>query len=115
MTSGCFSDTGAGSGSSAEIQQLTAERSGTGLTSRLNPAGEPDGRRRLDAGRDHDFPGVVVGIAEIAGVTAVLGLVRGLSTARRRRRCEIQRRIDFLDVELQFQASVAPRKVFGRG
>ncbi len=43
-----------------------------------NPAGEPAGLRRLDAGRDHDFPGMVVGIAEIAGVTAVIGLVRRL-------------------------------------
>jgi hypothetical protein len=32
----------------------------------MNPAIVAD----LDAGRDHDFPGVVVGIAEIAGVTA---------------------------------------------
>jgi len=32
----------------------------------------------LDTERDHDFPGVAVGIAEIAGVTAVIGLVCGL-------------------------------------
>jgi hypothetical protein len=58
--------------------------------------------------------GVAIWIAEIAGVTAVLGLVRGLQQQGAAGDCEIQHGIDFFG-ELQFQASVAPRKVFGRG
>ena len=44
------------------------------LIPQMNPAVLAD----LDAGGDHDFPGMVVGIAEISGVAAIGGLMRGL-------------------------------------
>ena len=80
MTSGCFSDTDAGFWSiQPQYGNSPAERSGAAIASpvlirQVNPPVVAD----LDAGRDHDFPGMVVRIAEIAGVTAVIGLVRGL-------------------------------------
>jgi len=36
----------------------------------------------LDAGCDHDFPGMVVRIGEITGIAAVVGLVRGFQQRR---------------------------------
>ena len=55
------------------IQRAAARHSAASIR-QVNPPVVAD----FDAGRDHDFPGMVVGIAEIAGVTAVIGLVRGL-------------------------------------
>jgi hypothetical protein len=41
----------------------------------------------LDVGRDHDFPGMVIGIGKISGIAAVISLMRRLQ--QRRSPCEI--------------------------
>src|SRR5258705_7486025 len=99
MPSGCFSDTGAGFWSiTPQYGNSPPERSGAAILSRVlirqvNPPVVTD----FDAGGDHDFPGVAVGIAEIAGVTAVIGPVRGLQQRRAAGDCEIQHGVDLLD------------------
>ena len=50
----------------------------------------------LDARRDHDLPGMAVGIGEIAGIAAVVGLMRGLQQRRALADGERQNRIDLL-------------------
>src|SRR5204862_686252 len=99
MTSGCFSDTGAGFWSiTPQYGNSSVERSGAAILSRalfrqVNPPVVAD----FDAGRDHDFPGMVVGIGEIAGVTAIIGLVRGLQQRRAAGDGEIQHGVGLLD------------------
>src|SRR3981189_578273 len=52
----------------------------------------------LDAGGDHDFPGMIVRIGEISGIPAVIGCVRGLQQRRAFRDGEIENPIDLLRV-----------------
>src|SRR3954469_18780191 len=50
----------------------------TRLIRQMNPPVVAD----LDARCDHDFPGMIVGIAEIAGIAAIVGLARRLQQRR---------------------------------
>src|SRR6478752_6746341 len=50
----------------------------------------------LDAGCDHDFPGMIVGICKISGVTAIVGLVSWPQQRGPLGNREIQHRIDLL-------------------
>src|SRR5438067_1946048 len=70
-------------------QASASAQPGTGLNSRysmhqpklirqMNPPVVAD----LDAGRNHDFPGMVVGISKISGIAAIVGLVRRLQQRR---------------------------------
>ena len=68
----------------------------------------------FDIGCDHDLPGVTVGIGEISGIAAIVGLVRWFQKLSTLRDGKIQHRIDFLGVAA-VPGSVAPRKACGRG
>src|SRR5215471_476806 len=48
----------------------------------------------LDAGRDHDFPGVAVRIDEVAGIAAIIGAARRLQQRSPLRDGKFQHRID---------------------
>ena len=65
-------------------------------TSRLLGQMHPPVLSDLDAWRDHDFPGMAVGVGEIAGITAVVGLMRRFQQRRALADREGQNRIDLV-------------------
>ena len=68
----------------------------------------------LDAGRDHDFPGMIVGIGEISGIAPYSVLCAGFNSDAPFEIAKSSTR-STSSIELQFHASVMPRNAGGRG